>query len=112
MQPNSCPRRGTPTFAPGRAYYAMFHVAQALLFEEGLSFNKHGAVHSAYGRLFAKTGRLDPKFHRWLIDAFDTRSLADCGEDVTLGERETLDLLNNARRFAAEARRLLGSEGT
>ena len=58
--------------AAGRAYYSMMHTAEALLFEENdLSFNKHGDIHAAYGLHFAKTKILDPKFHRWLLDAFD-----------------------------------------
>ena len=52
-------------FAAGRAYYAMFYVAEALLFERGLQFGKHSAVHAAYGKEFSKAGLLDSKFHRW-----------------------------------------------
>ena len=35
--------------AVGRAYYAMFYIAEALLSEKGLEFNKHSAVHAAFG---------------------------------------------------------------
>ena len=31
-----------PDMAAGRAYYAMFYVAEALLHEKGLEFNTHG----------------------------------------------------------------------
>jgi len=65
--------RGDTDFAAGRAYYAMFYVAEALLNECGLGFSKHTAVHASFGEQFAKTGHLDPKFHCWLIDAFDKR---------------------------------------
>ena len=34
---------------------------------------------SAFGREFAKTGRMDPKYHRWLIDAQDLRNIGDYG---------------------------------
>jgi hypothetical protein len=36
-------REGDADFAAGRAYYAMFYSAEALLFERGLQFRKHGA---------------------------------------------------------------------
>ena len=36
-------------FAAGRAYYAMFYVAEALLVERGRRFRKHSAVHAAFG---------------------------------------------------------------
>jgi uncharacterized protein (UPF0332 family) len=41
-----------------RAYYAMFYAALALLIEEGEEHSSHGAVQSAFGRLFARTGRI------------------------------------------------------
>lgn len=50
---------GDAEFAVGRAYYAMFHAAQALLNERGLRFRKHGAVHGAFGEHFVKTGVFD-----------------------------------------------------
>ena len=51
--------------AAGRAYYAMFYAAEALLNEKGLEFSKHIRVHAAFGQHFAKRKILDPKFHRW-----------------------------------------------
>ncbi len=66
-------------FAASRAYYAMFYVASALLAVLGLSYSSHAAVISAFGREFAKSGKLDPKFHRWLIDAQDLRNIGDYG---------------------------------
>lgn len=62
---------GDPESAVSRAYYAMFYVAEALLGEKGLRFRKHGGVHGAFGEHFAKTGTLDPKYHRWLLEAFN-----------------------------------------
>jgi len=63
-------------FAASRA---MFYVASALLAVLGLSYSSHAAVISAFGREFAKSGKLDPKFHRWLIDAQDLRNIGDYG---------------------------------
>ena len=65
--------RAATAFAAGRAYYAMFYVAEALLYEHGLVFREHAAVHAAYGKEFARSGLLDPKFHRWLLTAVDAR---------------------------------------
>lgn len=76
-------REGFDDIAAGRAYYAMFHAAQALLREYGLHYRKHSGVHAAIGEHFAKTGRIDPKFHRWLLDAFDERLLGDYGIDAS-----------------------------
>jgi len=48
-------RAGQAEFAAGRAYYAMLHVAQALLGQKGLHYRKHSGVHAAFGEHFART---------------------------------------------------------
>jgi uncharacterized protein (UPF0332 family) len=70
--------------AAGRAYFAMFYTDEALLNEVGLEFNKHSAVHAAFGKHFAQTKRLDPKYHRWLMDSFDKRLIGDSGVEANL----------------------------
>ena len=47
----------------------MFYIAEAFLVGENLSFSKHSAVISKFGELFARTSKIDPKFHRYLINA-------------------------------------------
>ena len=93
--------------AAGRTYYAMFYVAEALLFEKELQFRKHSGVHSAFGEHFAKAGLLDSKFHRWLLNASDKRIQADYGVDAVLSEEDVALVLEQAREFLAEAQRLL-----
>ena len=94
--------------AAGRAYYSMMHTAEALLFEENdLSFNKHGDIHAAYGLHFAKTKILDPKFHRWLLDAFDQRIVGDYDVRSELDQAIVLELIAQAREFLSTAREYL-----
>lgn len=94
-------------FASGRAYYAMFYVAEALLHERGLAFGRHSAVHASFGKELAKTGTLDAKYHRWLLDAFDTRLQADYGFDVSLGVEDVEATVERAREFLAAAEAFL-----
>jgi uncharacterized protein (UPF0332 family) len=68
---------GYPSDAASKIYYAMFYAAQALLKSEGIDVVKHSAVESAIGYHFAKAGRIDPKYHRMLIDARKIREIAD-----------------------------------
>ncbi len=93
--------------AAGRAYYAMFYVAEALLYEQDMRFSKHSAVHAAYGRHFAKTRILDSKFHRWLIDAFNVRIQTDYGFDVIPSREDVETTLEQVRAFLAAARAYL-----
>lgn len=68
--------------AADRAYYAMFYAVEALLAARELTYSSHGAVHGAFGRLFAKTGEFDPRYHRWLLQAFEGRQSATYGTDI------------------------------
>ena len=101
-------RDGLPEFACGRAYYSMFYVAEALLVEEGLRFRKHSGVHAAFGERFAATAEMDPKFHRWLLDAFDARLAGDYGFEAVLTAEDVGVLLERSREFLAAARTRLG----
>lgn len=85
--------------AAGRAYYALFYVAEALLNEKGLQFSKHGDVIGAYGREFSKTKLLDQKFHRWLIEGLDTRLIGDYHVDTRIEADVVADMINQAREF-------------
>lgn len=55
----------------------MLYAAQALLAEAGLAYSSHAAVLGAFGREFAKTGKMDAVHHRRLIDAQDLRQVGD-----------------------------------
>ena len=95
-------------FAAGRAYYAMFYVAEALLYNEfDLKLNQHGQVIAAYGKNFAKTKALDPKYHRWLRDGFDKRISGDYGVDTGISESIVADMINHARDFLIDARKYI-----
>ena len=90
-----------------RAYYAMFHVAQALLNERDLRFRKHGGVHSAFGEHFVKTGEFDPRYHRQLLAAFNKRIVADYGVETESTAAEVQEMLTQARDFLDTARSFL-----
>ncbi len=90
---------GKAEIAAGRAYYAMFYVAEALLGENGLRFSQHGQVIGAYGLHFAKTKELDPKYHRWLADAFDTRVVGDYDVDTGISTTIVAEMIKQAQEF-------------
>lgn len=93
--------------AAGKAYYAMFYAAQALLKAHGIEVVKHSAVASMLGRHFAKTGRLDPKFHRMFLNARRVRETADYGLFEEIIEPTATLTLEESRTFIAEVERLL-----
>ncbi len=96
-------------FAAGRVYYAMFYVAEALLYERDLEFGRHSAVHAAFGKEFAKSGLLDARFHRWLLDAFTARLRSDYGFETPASEEEVEETLEQAHSFLTAARDFLST---
>lgn len=93
--------------AVARAYYAMFYIAEALLNEKGLKFSKHSAVHAAFGEHFAKTKEMNAKFHRWLLDSFDKRQVADYDVDGEIERDVAVNAIHQAREFLEAAREYL-----
>ncbi len=85
----------------------MFYTAEALLADRNLTFSSHGAVHGAFGKEFAKTEVLDPKFHRWLIDAFRERQEATYSTDPAITREQASILIARAIEFVAAARAYL-----
>lgn len=102
---------GYPDFAASRAYFAMFYVAEALLSSLGQSYSTHGGVVGAFGREFAKKGKLDAKFHRWLIDSQDIRNVGDYGIGASVSKEQAADLIAQAEEFLEAGRDHLLSEG-
>ena len=46
-------KEGFSGYSASRSYYAMFYIAEAFLEGDKMSFSKHSAVFSAFGREFA-----------------------------------------------------------
>jgi len=94
--------------AAARAYYGMFYVAEAFLEGEELSFSKHSAVIAAFGREFARTGRVPPDFHRYLLDAQEHRHLGDYGPPDSVSEEAARKQIERAREFLDLAAQRIG----
>jgi len=94
---------GIIRFSAAQSYYTIFYLAQAMLLSKGLTFSSHSAVVAAYGREFARTRLLDPKFHRYILDAQERRQVGHYGdehEEVT--EEQALESFQWAGEFMEE----------
>ncbi len=98
---------GDADFAASRAYYGCFYVAESLLFDEGLSISTHAGVIGEYGRLFAKTERLDRRFHRLLQRTFTARHSADYDANADLNTAEVHGWLEESNVSLDAAREYL-----
>ena len=101
---------GHEDFAASQSYYGFFYVAEALLLSKDLRFSRHGQVAGQYGRLFAKTGELDPRYHGLLIETFRVRQVTtyDAGPDAPTSE-EVASYIQEGRAFLTDARSHLDS---
>ncbi|WP_293134271.1 HEPN domain-containing protein [Microcoleus sp. bin38.metabat.b11b12b14.051] len=97
-----------PDYAASRAYYTMFYIAEAFLEGEGLSFSKHSAVISAFGREFARTGRVPVKFHQFLIRAQELRNAGDYGEINAVTANQAAESIAQAEEFLELAEKMIG----
>ncbi|MFN0085032.1 MAG: HEPN domain-containing protein [Blastocatellia bacterium] len=86
----------------------MFYIASALLLGKGQRFSKHGAVISAFGLQFVKTGEVDARFHRYLIDAQDNRIIGDYSSTIILTNSQAAELIAQAQEFFSMAETVLG----
>ncbi len=93
--------------AASKTYYAMFYAAQALLKSEGIEVGKHSAVESALGYHFAKTGRMDPRYHRMLISARKVREIVDYDIQEEIVEPATTLKLEDGKEFIAMIKKML-----
>ncbi|QYJ15622.1 hypothetical protein Rxycam_01446 [Rubrobacter xylanophilus DSM 9941] len=90
---------GHADFAASRAYYGCFYTAEALLLSRGLSYSRHS---------FAKTGELDLRYHRLLIEAFGLRQVADYSAvPETVSEEDARHTIREGKEFLAAAREYL-----
>jgi len=96
-------------FAASRAYYAMFYVAQAFLLDEKLAYSKHSAVISGFGQTFAKTGRVPEAFHRYLIEAQESRNIGDYDTGPGLSRDQAAEQIVRAKEFIQLAKRFFAA---
>lgn len=99
---------GYPSDAASKIYYAMFYAAQAALKSEGIDVTKHSAVEAAFGYCFAKTNKIDPKYHKMLINARKVREIADYDiQDEIIEPTATLKV-EEGRLFVKAVKKFLG----
>lgn len=94
--------------AASKIYYAMFYATKALLTAEGIDVVKHSAVESAFGYHFAKSGRIEARFHKMLMNARKIREIADYDIDEEIVEPVASLKIEEGRAFLVEIKRVLG----
>ena len=102
--------QGFPNFSAAQSYYTMFYLTEALLYSKGRQFSSHSAVIAGFGKEFAKTGLLDPKFHRRLIVAERRRETGHYGEEISVTQDEALESFQWAEEFIQVVKDFFGDD--
>ena len=82
-----------------RAYYAVFHCAQALLLSLGVRAESHSGVRQLFGLHFIKKGILNKKFGRYLKNLKDERENGDYGIFTLIEKQDAQKALKEAEEF-------------
>lgn len=90
--------------AISRAYYALFHGATAVLLNMKVERASHGALIAAFAQFVSKPRLMDRKFHRYLLDAFASRTESDYAAAPEMSADETRQTIDRAKEFLAASR--------
>jgi uncharacterized protein (UPF0332 family) len=96
----------------GRAYYAMFHAAQAILIANGIrSPRSHHGMHMLFGREMVNKGGIDRSFGRDLNDVFDLHTSGTYDVDETGIDSESAGVaVAKAQKFLAAIEEKLAAD--
>jgi uncharacterized protein (UPF0332 family) len=97
--------------AVSRAYYCVFHAAQAILLTEGLSADTHQGVVNLFGLHFVKTGKFERRFGKMLANLKDDRENGDYEIYSAIDQESADQAVQEAREFLKEAERYLAGYG-
>jgi uncharacterized protein (UPF0332 family) len=95
-------------FAVSRAYYAMYYIAQAFLLGKSLTFSKQAGLIAGFGQHFAKTGLVPVEYHRYLIEAQQSRTVGDYEASASLTAEQASEQIERAEAFLELGRELIG----
>ena len=90
---------GFTGFSAAQSYYTIFYLIEALLLSKGLRFSSHSALIASYGKEFANTGVLDPKFHRYIVVAQKRRETGHYNAEPVITDEQALESFQWAEEF-------------
>lgn len=93
--------------AISRAYYSMYHAAQALLESEDIEAKTHTGLIRTIGKEFVKPNRIQKSLGKALSMAEEDRESADYGVDVDFTEEEAKERIEDAEKFLEKSKELL-----
>jgi len=97
--------------AVNRAYYAIYHLATAMLLTQDIERSKHSGVQSAFGHYLVKPGLIEPEYGRILTSARKARETSDYADRIELDEEMAQRIVADADRFVVRMEEYLANVG-
>lgn len=93
--------------ASSTAYYAVFHILQAVLLTKNLFFAKHSGVISAFSKYFIKEGGFPKDFGRKIKDLRKDREIGDYDYFCHISSEQAAADLKNAEEITKAIKKYL-----
>lgn len=103
-------RMGFYRDAISRAYYGMYHGAQALLLAYGKGAIGHAGTISAFNHYFVKTGKIPEKFTKWFSALKESREFADYEGLRKFSKKDVQKVVKETEEFLKAVERLIREE--
>jgi uncharacterized protein (UPF0332 family) len=97
--------------AVSRAYYAAFHMVQAMLLTLGLESRTHGGAHDLFYVHFVRTGQIAPHVSKLFAALQRFREQADYARAFHFTDEDARDEVANAHAICRELREHLVTDG-
>jgi len=91
-----------------RAYYAMFHAAQAVLYARGYKPKTHEGTKTMFGEHVIKVQLAERRFGKMLTKAYDMRQASDYEVDIVFGEEDVGGVVKMAEEFVQKMKEIVG----
>ena len=99
-------RLGHWNLAGNRLYYAVFHMAQALLLGEGDIPRRHAGMIHKIGQDFIQTGKLDKRYGRLISRLYELRQSGDYDDKFDATEEEIMPYFHQVKELLDEMKKL------
>lgn len=94
-----------------RSYYAAFFTARAVLLTQGIEPKSHGGAHTLFNLHFIKTGKVDKKYSRLLVNMQKNREQADYASEKKFKKEDAEKIFRHATEFFTEMRQFVYRQG-
>lgn len=95
---------GDYDFCVSRAYYAMFHLTEAVLQTKNISTSKHSGLLTLFYEHFIKTGLFDKALHQDLHHTLELRHQGDYWSDSGINQEMAQETLSKAENYVHRLR--------